>query len=653
MRRARTAGARTFMSGIVGILDFQNRPVATAEVERMAAPLRRRGQPRLLAHPGACVGHLGQHGAGPPVRGGVCADPASGLLVLADSRLYDTAGLAAELGQPAGVSEAALVFAAVARWGPAAVERLVGEFVLVAWDARERRAWCARDPMGVRTLFVHRAGARLAFATEIKGILAATTTRPAVNLRRVAAHLALDLGEGEDTFFEGVARIPAGHRVEFSAAGPPSAHRYWDPASRPRRRAPEAESWAAELRDRFETAVAERLPSDGSDIASFLSGGLDSSSIVCMARRHGVGVDAFTAIFPGLTGRERRRTDESRFVAAVVERSGARSQLVPMNESSPLADLEQVVATLDEPHLAPNLYMHWAIYERARAQGHRTILDGLDGDSVVSHGLDALALYARRLQWRKLLREARALARTRPARSWSVQAILRQIVLPSLVPAPLRMLKGALVGPAPEWRRWLELLSPELRRAGGIEQRMRRREFTSGAGLSLRRAHAERLQGGLLQYALDGADKCAAALGLEPRYPFFDRRLIELCLDLPPAEKLRGGVPRAVFREAMEDVLPPSVQWRMDKADLSPGFLHGLVERDRGRLESLLVDQVDRLAPFVQVDVLRERLRGLLERGDRRDAYQLFAAATLAEWLRQREEANSRSPATASSARNA
>ena len=74
------------------------------------------------------------------------------------------------------------------------------------------------------------------------------------------------------------------------------------------------------------------------------------------------------------------------------------------------------------------------------------------------------------------------------------------------------------------------------------------------------------------QTALEVADKSAAAFGVEPRYPFFDRRLIEFCVGLPEEQKFDRGWPRLLFRRAMDGILPPEIQWRSWKANLSPNF---------------------------------------------------------------------------------
>ena len=104
---------------------------------------------------------------------------------------------------------------------------------------------------------------------------------------------------------------------------------------------------------------------------------------------------------------------------------------------------------------------------------------------------------------------------------------------------------------------------------------------------------------------LEMADKAASAFALEPRYPFLDRRLIELCVALPPEQKLRGGWTRAVVRQAMDGLLPEEVRWRAGKADLSPNFMRQLLDRDREIVADVIVRNPDVLEDYVDISALR------------------------------------------------
>ena len=150
-----------------------------------------------------------------------------------------------------------------------------------------------------------------------------------------------------------------------------------------------------------------------------------------------------------------------------------------------------------------------------------------------------------------------------------------------------------------------------------------------------RQEHCRGLNSALIPYAMEAADKVSAGFGMEVRYPFFDRRLVEFCLSIPAAQKLRHGWTRAVLRRGMAGILPAAVQWRVDKADLSSSFRRGLFERDRKAIEHVVFSQERWLHEYVDVPALRSTyLRWVADPMKRREeALTLYGVATLALWL--------------------
>jgi asparagine synthase (glutamine-hydrolysing) len=137
-------------------------------------------------------------------------------------------------------------------------------------------------------------------------------------------------------------------------------------------------------------------------------------------------------------------------------------------------------------------------------------------------------------------------------------------------------------------------------------------------------------------HALEAADKSTAAFGVEARYPFFDRRLIELCLALPSTQKLGQGWNRVIFRRAMEGVLPPEIQWRGTKGNLSSNFHRKLLDFDGPILERVVAgdagrDYLDRESMRRALDEYRAAPLGI----GGKNSIQLFTAANLALWLEQ------------------
>ena len=133
----------------------------------------------------------------------------------------------------------------------------------------------------------------------------------------------------------------------------------------------------------------------------------------------------------------------------------------------------------------------------------------------------------------------------------------------------------------------------------------------------------------------------AAAFGLEPRYPFFDRRLIELCLALPLDQKLRNGWTRFVLREAMEGCLPESIRWRVDKGNLGPNLRSGLLERE-SLAEQVVsrADSIPELGNYIDLEELLVWYRVLRREPTPARAFDLYQVISLALWLERESGAH-------------
>ena len=598
----------------------------------------------------------------------VSADGSVGAL---DVRLDDPAGLAAALGLPAATPDATLVLAAVGRWGRDTLAHAPGDAAGAVWQPAERRLTLLRDAMGVRPLYVaHRQGQFIAFASEPRALLALPDVAAVAcaDMEAVATMLA-GIVATTATLRRGIERVAPAHSVVVTERGM-DAQRYWtlDPGHEC------APADAAEgFRDRFDAAVAACLRRcEGTGVGAALSGGLDSSSIAVTARdllRAGgaAPLPVFSATFAGLPAAVRRRSDERAYVAAVVAEGGVEPHTVEVAGLGPLGDAA-LRDHLDDIPRTYNVYLHRAMFEAARRRGLRIFLDGTDGDAAVSHGYARLGHLARVGAWDVLGREIAALTAhgvvdpERMLRRWvrpalaalarrgrfralhhaaatlaaalgtSPRGVFTGHALPALVPDAARAAwRRARGGPPP---RTPGFLRRAVVRETGILERLAE-QTRSVPGETARQAHVRGLMNPVYTEVLEMADRVAAASGIEMRVPFFDRRLLEFTVALPDSCKLGGGWTRAVLRDAMAARLPPLVQRRPGKADLSPNFLLGLAGPDASRLEDLLAGDLA-VAPLVDVGEVRRALGRVLADplAHVAEAADLFTLAAVEQWLR-------------------
>ena len=671
------------MSAIAGIAHLDGRPADAGAVARMLDCVRHRGPDGCGAWSDGWValGNRMLHTTPESVHERQPLASASGDLILtADARVDNREELLRTLGSSAAVArngspshateipDGALILAAYERWGEDFCARLVGDFAVAIWDARRQALVCARDYMGVKPFYYHRSRGLFAFGSELKQLLVIPEIPRRLEEVRVGDYLAGMMDDEAITFYRDIVRLPSAHRLVVTREGA-RMERYWalDP-EREVRCTSDAE-YAEGFRHHFNEAVRCRLRS-AAPVGSLLSGGLDSSSIVCAARRIRLNDPAapalhtFSAIFPDLP-----ECDERPFIDAVLEGGGLEPHFVRGDQLGALTELDRMLDQEDEPFYTPNLFLHWAMYACARERGVRVMLDGVDGDSTVSHGTRYLTELARAGRWDKFGTEAKLLAEARnvqPAHylrsqgfpSLTERARAGDILAVTSAIRPIRrdfdvsawgVIRDCVVRPLaiePVARRWGR--PPPARRFGGhalIAPRFARRVALAErhAGMrghrfdlmrSSREDHLRRLSGGLLRVVLEVLDRAASAYSVEPRYPFCDKRLVEYCLALPADQKLRRGWTRFILRDAPGG-LPERVRWRSAKGDLSANFRRALAA-DRQRLGTELFVNGGALKNLIDLRALRRAFDDGSWTGSDDAAVTLWRVATLATWLRRR-----------------
>ncbi|CAM3260001.1 lasso peptide isopeptide bond-forming cyclase [Rhodothermus bifroesti] len=630
------------MSAIFGLIHFDEQPVDTETLQPAWDLLRHRGPDGhnrwqdgsvLLAHWRFCTTPESLHEQQPLVA------PEGNLVLVADARIDNREELLKTLGLHARaervpITDAELILAAYQRWGTECPDRLIGDFAFAIWDRLARRLFAARDGMGVRPFYYLYDGRRFAFCTLLPALRQLPGVPQEIDEEMILRFLAQQIdSEKERTFYAALRRLPGGHALQVDKQGL-QIWQHWQPNFEELRLGTE-EAYAEAFRATFEEAVRCRLRSR-SPVGSQLSGGLDSSSVSCMAAflLRDQPLHTYSAIFPDLPEAQRPAMDERAYVEAVHRRyPNIAPHFFRPEFESPLVALETILDYYGQPFFASNYHFLWGFTQLAQRDGVRVMLDGVDGDSVVLHAWERLTWLFQDGQWATFKQEADAFAAHLGKPS---AAIARQFAGPALTTwgrqhqwlrlyKAVRWLKQAYGLPASELLRihglWPHVPKPVFRRwqqwrgrqqpvdAPVLSPRlaawMRRNGAAAASGQSSpAAAHWQGLTRGLWQWVLEFSDALNGLQGIEERMPFFDRRLIELSLRIPIEMKFRQGWPRYVLRRALEGILPPEVQWRASKSNIGFGFHQGLLRYEHARIKALLEEPVQ-LAPFVTAEALQ------------------------------------------------
>ncbi len=439
------------------------------------------------------------------------------------------------------------------------VHHLRGMFAIALWDLKRRRLVLVRDRIGEKPLYYARDGARVFFGSEIKAILQAWKTRR-VDPQAVCDYLATAYVAGPRTFYEGIAKLPPAHML-VSENGEVTIRRYWRHARGEMSRAPFDQA-ARELGERLRETVDLCLKSDV-EVGAFLSGGIDSSVIVALMRKHGARVQTFSVGYDGAAA----GFNELEYARRVAQHLQTQHHELILGPRSSMDLLPRILWHYDEPHGEPTSVLVYLLCEFTRRRV-KVALTGTGGDEIFfgyprHAGIRLLEYY----RWLPILLRKQLVERVVAKWPESTKGSrfakrAKRFVLGSDRPAEQAYLS------------WVSLLQEDVRRAllsveiqtqaeNPVGDRFLR-ECLMGAGPEslLERAATLDVEGYLPEYQLAYMDRMSMAHSLEARAPFCDFDLVEFVTSLPHAYRLRGRRSKHILKEIARQWIPREIAER-------------------------------------------------------------------------------------------
>ncbi len=494
----------------------------------------------------------------------------AGLRVVVTGRLYNRESLFDALRRPGQApfdSDAEAVLAAYAAWGPECVERLDGDFAFALHDGERRSLLCARDPFGLMPLFYAFDGRNFMAATQQKQLLAAgVSAEPCEEAIAAYVSMARHLTGGSRTYFRDVHSLEPGHTLVVDAEGLRS-RAYWQPDADLRVEEKTDEDLAERVRELMTDAVRRRLPERG-PYACALTGGLDSASVAGLTRlvldERGV-QDALETISFEMRDPE---SDEPELIDAAAEQVRARHHHVYLDRDNVFEVLPELIRAGNAPTRDMGLLYLWRKKERAASLGIDVVLSGLGGDELFFGGYQYFADLLRSGRLVSWWREARALYPIDPSsrKRTSLGDLLLDYTLAPLLPRAAkwqarRLFRGESA--VPPWVR------ASFARRSELSQRVMR--YPAPTYRDAYRLYGyEGFQQILVSVALPAHLALGAKFGVDTRFPFLDRRLVEYMFAVPREHKVREGQTRLLQRRAMKGILPEVVVRDHVKKNIHP-----------------------------------------------------------------------------------
>jgi asparagine synthase (glutamine-hydrolysing) len=490
-----------------------------------------------------------------------------------------------------GRSDTEVLLKAYLAWGEACFARFNGMFAVALWDSRSRQTLLARDPLGIKPLYWAQAPEGVLYASELKALLAHGGVPRTIDPVALQAYVTFLWAPGTTTMLKAVRKLLPGHVLVIADGQVRRVSKFTDlPAPPDRFDSTPPSAWAEQLRQTLGDAVRRQLAADV-EVGAFLSGGVDSSSVVALAARER-NPSAFRCYTIDLGHRAVQEgfPDDLPFARRVADRLGVPLTAIPV-DADVTEHLSDLVWALDEPQadVAPlNVSL---IAAAASADGVKVLLSGAGGDDIFS-GYRRHTVFGLEQWWSWLPAPLRAAFR------WGT----RQVPVDAAALRRLRRL-SAMLATTDEQRRlvasfdWADdairadLLHPDVRDEAGDAYALLLEALAAyrGDASALNRLLYLETKGFLPDHNLNYTDKMSMLHGVEVRVPFLDLEVVALGARIPPRLKQNGLVGKYVLKQAMRGLVPDEVLRRAKSGFGAPvrAWIHGpLRDMVRDRLTS-------------------------------------------------------------------
>ncbi|MGD0075875.1 MAG: asparagine synthase (glutamine-hydrolyzing) [Candidatus Binataceae bacterium] len=546
-----------------------------------------------------------------------------GVLVY-NGELYNCAELTAALGHPElrSRSDTEVLLKALGAWGTGAVTRLRGMFAFVYWDRRLRRLIAARDRVGLKPLYYLEHRGAFAACSEIKGLLDAEGYHPDIDYQALDQYLAYLYVPAPRTIYRDIRELPPGHLIIRDRHGL-RLERFWELRFAPQERS-QAEV-ASQLRERIVDAVNARLVADV-PMGAFLSGGLDSATIVAAARACGTRLRTFTVGF----GASDQAMDESAAAAATARALGSDHHQIRVDADC-VTGLDRMVAGFDQPFGNPTALLSYALSEAVRRHV-KVVLSGDGGDEALGGYPRYRALHwIERCDWARRLIPARLAGWIPGAERPAARRLCELIATARMTPEDAYCEWVGYFNAAERAALYTQELLGRIGAAQSYDylRALFARAREVGATSLTQAAFYVDLNSFLPSNVLAYCDRMSMAHGLEARAPLTDHRLLEFMAGIPPA--IDSHADKRLLKESMRGMLP---NWllRQPKRGFNPPLARWLKNELRVMLERWLSPEQVRRRGLFRVEAVEALKRAHLS-GRRDLGHQLWALMVLERWM--------------------
>jgi len=503
-------------------------------------------------------------------------------------------------------------------WKEDCLQHFDGMFAFAIWDQQEQELFAAVDRFGEKPFYYTLEEDALVFGSEMKALWAAGINK-APNLQMLFNFITIGYTSNpekkEETFYQQIYRLPAASYLVYSLPDQLlEIQTYWKIDPEKEQSSISDEAAISQFHELFQRSVSRRMRSDV-PIGSSLSGGLDSSSIAAMVfalRSSNYSGKAFTAAFPGF------EKDESKYAKQVADRFELEQHLVNITATDLMQDWEKLCLHQEEPFGSSSSYAQFKVYELAKENGIKVLLDGQGADEILAGYHKYYKWY-----WQELFRKSK-LNRSGERKAALELGINEPFTWKNRIAAWFPSFASIVIE-----NQYLAkaLAHPDLTKTF-VQQQSRDAYYTPPDHFTLNGVlHFNSFVHGL-EELLRLADRNSMAHGREVRLPFLSHELVEFLFSLPSHFKIRKGRTKWLLRESMKNTLPETITWRTDKVGFEPPQQQWMEDKTvaeaiRAAKEKLVTEKI------LKPEVLDKNIRPQAAHDPGNDDWRYLSAALL------------------------
>ena len=564
------------MSGIACIfnLDLEDIEISSSDVKKILKPLSFRGKDKvkyLSKGPVSMMQCLfiatkeDEREELPSVH----KDP--NIMIISDARLDNRDELIKSLRiKNKTITDSEIIVQAYKLWSVNFCKHLIGPFAVIIYDFSKKKLMCFRDQLGLRPLYYCVEKNKLIVSSSIKSIKDFSSQSFKINEKRIIDNLLFVCGRKKDTFFEEIYKLPKANLLTFENSKL-KIEEYFNLNDLYKKKAKQSKDYAKEFRKIFLEVIQSQMRSPNNKITSALSGGLDSSSITRTLSylNSNNEIHSISLIFKGLEGKEKEKTDEFEYMKSAGDENFT-SHFIELENTGPISTLETSQKYYDFPVSAINGYAHIPMFKKTNLLGSRVFLDGYDGDTVVSHGGEILFDYAKKLQFSKLFEHRKKIDKLfgfTPNKWATFKTYFLKQLIPSFIDYYLRTKYRKNNVPGNLFKIFHPEVLKKIKKFKYLKNFLGYYPFKFSK--DAKTFHIRSINHPIWEFGMEMIELHALANDVEIRFPFFDLRLIEFCVSVPVEEKNKDGVNRAIFRKAMQGIVPKKNLDRIGKSNIA------------------------------------------------------------------------------------